>query len=213
MLYVYQRDKIKKEPAASLLVCFVLGMVATVPAIVLESAGGFLSEFFGVGVLTQQALMAFGVVALSEEGSKYFFLRRYAFRLKSFDEPFDGIVYAVFIGMGFATLENIIYIMNGNMNTALWRMFTAVPAHATFAVMMGHYSGLAKLRSPQPAFLGTGLLMAVLFHGAYDYFLFIGNTSLLFVGAWISLLVALWLSFRAIRMHRTYMRQAMEQKF
>jgi protease PrsW len=153
------------------------------------------------------------VVALSEEGSKYIFLKRYAFRLKSFDEPFDGIVYAVFIGMGFATLENVLYVMNGDVNTAVWRMFTAVPAHATFGVMMGHYSGLAKLRSPQPVFLGMGLLMAVLFHGAYDYFLFIGSRNLIFIFAWVSLLVALWLSFRAIRIHRQYMRDALSQKF
>ena len=211
MLYIYERDKITKEPPASLFVCFVLGMVATVPAIVFETLGAFLLEFFHVGYHLQQALFAFGVVALSEEYSKYFFLKRYAFRLKSFDEPFDGIVYAVFIGMGFATLENVLYVMNGDWNTAVWRMFTAVPAHGTFAVMMGHYSGLAKLRSPQPVLLSTGLLLAILFHGAYDYFLFIGSESLIFIGAWVSLLVALWLSFRAIKIHRRYMRDALSQ--
>lgn len=209
MLYIYERDKIKKEPPASLAICFVLGMVATVPAILLESIGGYITEFLNTGFLTQQAIQAFVVVALSEEGSKYFFLKRYAYRLKSFDEPFDGIVYAVFIGMGFATLENVLYVMNGDMSTAMWRMFTAVPAHGTFAVIMGHYSGLAKLRSPQTAYLSLGLGLAVLFHGAYDYFLFISNRNLLFVGAWISLLFALWLSFRAIRLHRSYMDKAL----
>src|SRR5687767_10652678 len=99
--------------------------------------------------------------------------------------------------MGFATLENLLYVLDGDVSTAMWRMFTAVPAHGTFGVLMGHYAGLAKLRSPQTVRLGTGLTLAIIFHGAYDYFLFIGNTSLLFMGAWISLVVALWLSFKA----------------
>ena len=208
MLYIYERDKIEKEPPATLAVCFVLGMLATVPAILLESLGGFFAEFVR-GYHAQQAFMAYGVVALSEEGSKFFFLTRYAYKLRSFDEPFDGIVYAVFISMGFATLENVLYVMNGDMSTAMWRMFTAVPAHATFGVMMGHYAGLAKIRSPQIAKLGTGLLLAVFFHGTYDYFLFIGQQSLIFIGAFVSLLVGLWLSFKAIRMHREHMRTLM----
>lgn len=205
MLYIYERDKISKEPPATLAVCFVLGMVATVPAILFESLGGYVSEFIP-GYHAQQLFYAYGIVALSEEGSKFFFLKRYAFRLRSFDEPFDGIVYAVFISMGFATLENVLYVVNGDVSTAMWRMFTAVPAHATFGVLMGHYSGLAKLRSPQAAKLGAGLLMAVLFHGTYDYFLFIGQESLIFLGAFASLVVGGWLSFKAIRMHREHMR-------
>lgn len=211
MLYIYERDKIEKEPPATLAVCFILGMVATVPAILLESLGGFLLEAIP-GFHTQQLVYAYGVVALSEEGSKFFMLKRYAFRLKSFDEPFDGIVYAVFISMGFATLENVLYVINGDVSTAMWRMFTAVPAHATFGILMGHYSGMAKLRSPQGARLGAGLIMAILFHGTYDYFLFIGSESLLFVGAFVSLAVGLWLSIKAIRMHRHHMKSIISSR-
>lgn len=197
LLYVYYKDRFSREPASALFICFILGMVAILPAWLLESGGDWLLHHLTLPF--SRAWYAFGVVAVSEEGSKYFFLRRYAYKLKSFDEPFDGIVYSVFIGMGFATLENILYVMTGGMGTALWRMFTAVPAHATFAVLMGHYAGLAKLRSPSETLLRTGLLLAVLFHGAYDYFLFLGNQNLLFLGAFVSLIVGVWLSFKAIR--------------
>ena len=83
------------------------------------------------------------MVALTEE-AKFIALRYYAFRNKNFNEPFDGIIYAVYISMGFAFV-NILYVSQGGMQVAILRTFTAVPAHAMFAVMMGYYAGLASL--------------------------------------------------------------------
>lgn len=92
----------------------------------------------------QQFIKAFFVVALIEEFSKYIFVRFYSQPKKYFNEPFDGIVYAVMVSMGFAAIENIAYVSQGGMGTAIVRAFTAVPAHATFAVLMGYFMGLAK---------------------------------------------------------------------
>ncbi len=78
--------------------------------------------------------------------------------------------------MGFAFVENILYVSQGGMQVAILRTFTAVPAHAMFAVMMGYYAGLAKFAaddSERNRLLARGLFMAIVFHGAYDYFIFI----------------------------------------
>ena len=69
------------------------------------------------------AVYSYLIVALSEEGSKFLMLRLIPYRRKAFDDPFDGIVYAVMVSMGFATLENIGYVMQHGMGTGLLRMF------------------------------------------------------------------------------------------
>src|SRR5436853_481905 len=81
-------------------------------------------------------LLAFVVIGFSEEGCKYIMLRFYADRNKAFNEPFDGIIYSVMVSMGFATLENIGYVLNYGFQTGLVRMFLSVPSHAAFAVLM-----------------------------------------------------------------------------
>jgi RsiW-degrading membrane proteinase PrsW (M82 family) len=115
-------------------------------------------------------LHSFGIVALSEEGIKWLCLIAYPFFRSFFNEPMDGILYAVLIGMGFATMENIAYANQFGITTTVMRGFTAVPAHGAFAVIMGYYAGKAKF---DPArrwrLLLRGLLVAVLVHGAYDF--------------------------------------------
>lgn len=80
----------------------------------------------------QQFVKAFFVVALIEEFSKYIIVRYYNQPRKWFNEPFDGIIYAVMVSMGFAAFENILYVLQGGFEVALLRAFTAIPAHATF---------------------------------------------------------------------------------
>ncbi len=140
--FVYTRDLYDREPAGMLAFSFLLGIVSVVPAIVGSLLGGHFFDVSENPAIT--AAYAFGVVALSEEAAKFLFLRYVVFRHPAFDEPYDGIVYAVMIGMGFATFENILYVADGGLETAFLRMFTAVPAHAVFGVAMGYWVGLAK---------------------------------------------------------------------
>jgi RsiW-degrading membrane proteinase PrsW (M82 family) len=145
-------------------------------------------------------------VALVEEFSKYIFVRGILYRNPNFNEPFDGIVYSVMVGMGFATLENVMYVEDGGWSVAVLRMFTAVPAHAAFAVLMGYYLGLAKFVHHKSHYGWYGLLIASIFHGAYDYFWFIGQVNGVWAGIWIgaivSLVVGVMLSKRAIKIHQ-----------
>ena len=116
----------------------------------------------------------------------------------------DGIVYAVVIGMGFAILENILYVSQLGMSVAFYRMFTAVPAHAAFGVIMGYHVGLAKFhkdkyKSIQLMF--KGLLYAAFVHGAYDFFLFSENTLGLAILAFVILIVSIHMSRKLIKLH------------
>jgi RsiW-degrading membrane proteinase PrsW (M82 family) len=150
---------------------------------------------------------AFFKVALVEEFSKFLFVRLILFPNKNFNEPFDGIVYAVMVSMGFAALENIVYVFQYGYQTGILRMFTAVPAHATFGILMGFFLGKAKFSHTRKMFYTlTALLTATFFHGAYDYFWFIAQVKGIWAGIWmcaiLSLVIGLFLSRIAIRLHQ-----------
>lgn len=204
MLYIYARDKYDREPIGLLLLCFIAGVLSAWPAVLLSSTAiSMLDQLLPIDSTPYNMLKAFAAVAFSEEFSKFFMMMLVAWRSKHFNEPFDGIVYAVMVSMGFATFENILYTYEYGINTALVRMFTAVPAHATFAILMGYYIGKAKfMKVGAPFFLTMGVFWAVMFHGSYDYFLFeIVNYPMAFVGAIVSLLVGIRLSKKALNLH------------
>ena len=177
---------------------FFFGVLSILPAIILETYG---MKWLGpVDSVSKAAFEAFIVVGFSEELAKYLFLRLYVYNSKHFDEPYDGIVYAVMISLGFAALENILYVMQGGVSTAIARMFTAVPAHTTFAVLMGFWMGKAKMEN-KPYLNWVGLAAAVFFHGAYDFFLLQELFDGQVVGALLSLIIAIVLSRRAMKIH------------
>jgi ribosomal protein S18 acetylase RimI-like enzyme len=211
-IYIFYRDVHDREPALNLVISFIWGMLSTIPAALLESTTKDITDKSLAGI----ALTSFILIALVEEGSKFLALRYYGFNRRSFDEPLDGIVYGIMVSMGFATLENIVYVIEFGVSTALMRIFTAVPAHATFGVIMGYYVGKAKF-DPQhrKKLLFRGLLGATLAHGFYDSFLFLNENKwihryisettsglLFFAGAIASLAVSLIFSLRLVRLHR-----------
>jgi RsiW-degrading membrane proteinase PrsW (M82 family)/ribosomal protein S18 acetylase RimI-like enzyme len=212
-LFIFHRDAYNREPKRNLLFSFFLGACSIITAIIIEG----LFKNIPSKTISGTAVSAFLVVALTEELGKFIVLRYYAYTRKSFDEPLDGIVYGVMISMGFATLENLLYVskyagLGQGYQIAFLRMFTAVPAHATFGVLMGYYVGRAKFDAVnRNRLLLTGLFWAVLFHGAYDYCLFLQglpaikeyiSDGFLFAGALISFIIAIRLSLKHIKMHR-----------
>jgi RsiW-degrading membrane proteinase PrsW (M82 family) len=187
--YIIHKDRFNKEPLKLVLAAFLFGAFSIFPATIGSSLGG--SFIVKDGNIINTALFAFLVVALSEEFAKFFFLRYILFKRKEFNEPLDGIVYAVMIGMGFAAFENIFYVAQGGYRIGLLRMLTAIPAHAVFAVVMGYHVGLAKFDlTHKNELLRKGLVFPVLLHGTYDFLLMqniIPALSLLaFVGLWQS---------------------------
>lgn len=212
-LFIFHRDAYNREPKLNLFVSFFLGAVIVLPVAYTE----LYFNQFPDQTISGVAISAFLVVALTEELGKFIILRFYAYSKKSFDEPLDGIVYGVMIGMGFATLENILYVQKFGIQTGFLRMFLSVPAHATFGVLMGYHAGKAKFDKPNSnRLLFLGLFWAVLFHGIYDFFLFLqGNPYikdyisdlLLFIGAIASFVIAIRLSLKHIKKHRILSQQ------
>ncbi|MBI2429442.1 MAG: PrsW family intramembrane metalloprotease [Ignavibacteriales bacterium] len=196
-LYVYLRDKYEKEPLALLLKSFFAGFFIIVPAALIEM--WFKQTFVLSGSIASIALNNFIFIGLTEELCKFICLYLVAYPKPDFNEPFDGITYAVMVSMGFATSENILYVMDGGLHVAVMRIFTAVPAHASFSILMGYFVGLAKFKKHDRIYLLLGLVAATLFHGAYDFFLSINNIELIAFGALISLVVGIRLSFKAMR--------------
>ncbi|BDS15500.1 PrsW family intramembrane metalloprotease [Aureispira anguillae] len=206
VLYIYWRDRHYKEPIWYLTVCFVFGMLSTYPAIKMEEFGiRDLGIFNTVGDPFMTFTFTFAVVAFSEEFVKYIFLRYYIFPKEEFDEPMDGIVYSVMISMGFATLENILYIVvrttdfDVAFQIGLLRMITAVPAHAIFAILMGYFVGLAKFsENRKDFFLLLGLVSAILLHGTYDFFIFMQMKEFLI---WFTLIFGALCSWIFLKRH------------
>ena len=223
ILYVYRKDSYDREPKKYLLVSFLLGMLSTGMAIVLQlAARAIFGNTNGFSPVPFYAFYAFIIVAGSEEGCKFAMVKWYAYPKKNFDEPFDGIVYSVMVAMGFATIENIGYVQQHGLSTAILRMFLTVPAHAAFGTIMGYYVGLAKFNQEKSTgYLVKGLLLAMFFHGAFDFFLFLQDSirvreyvseGLLFAGALVSFYVAVRLSLRSIRLHRELSRIDFEKR-
>ncbi len=200
-VYIYLKDHHEREPVGLLIRSFFFG-VLSVFLVLLISHGLGMFITIDEASLSDQAIHAFLIVALVEEFSKFVFVRGILYNNLNFNEPFDGIVYAVMVSMGFATFENILYAFSGGMEVAIVRMFTAVPAHATFAILMGFYLGKAKFEHKKSHYAFHALGVATLLHGAYDYFLFISFVPGIVLGALASLVLGIWLSKKAIRIHQ-----------
>lgn len=200
-LYIYWKDKHEREPLGLLVKSFFFGVISTLITLLISWPISRLVPLDPTSV-TQQAVHAFLLVALIEEFSKFIFVRWVLYPNKNFNEPFDGIVYSVTVSLGFAGLENILYVMDGGVETAVLRMFTAVPAHASFGVLMGYFLGKAKFEHKKGHYAIYALAVATLFHGAYDYFWFISYVPGIWIGAVISLIIGIVLSRRAIHIHQ-----------
>jgi len=139
-----------------------------------------------------------------EEGFKFAALYFLIWRSRNFNEPVDGIVYAVFISLGFAGVENVLYVFNpqlGGMSTALMRAVVSVPAHGLFGIIMGYHFAIARFE-PQNKSLRIFLAFFApwLAHGVYNTILLSGYTYYLVV--FVPFLLMLWHSgLKKIRMH------------
>lgn len=203
-IYVYLKDKHEREPIGLLLLSFFYGGLSALLTLLISwplTAHVKMVE----SSISDQFIKAFFIVALVEETSKFLFVRFVLYYNKNFNEPFDGIVYALLVSMGFATLENILYTFQYGIGTGILRMFTAVPAHATFGILMGYFLGKAKFshhRMKSLYYAALALAVATLFHGAYDYFWFINFVPGVWMGAILSLIIGIWLSGTAIKLHQ-----------
>lgn len=197
--YIYIRDIREPEPSGLLVLTLLYGATA----FFISRGIGFLLHNFiytdDSGAM-QQLISAFVFVGLLGEGFKFLFLRGITFYYKSFNQPFDGIVYSIMMGMGYAAAENILYVINGDLDTTILRITTAAPANAVFAVIIGYFLGEAKLtKSKMFLYSLLALLLAAFAHGYYDYFMQMMNVKGLWMQAGISLVIVVVLTQMAFK--------------
>lgn len=192
LFYVYLRDKYEREPIGLLLLSLLAGGLITMPVIFIE----VLLQKVGAGFQSSSARTiwyAFVVAGGTEEIFKFMALFILIWANRNFNEKFDGIVYAVFISLGFALVENIAYVIIGGVEVGLVRALTAVPAHALFGVVMGYYIGLARfMEGERTIYIVRALLWPIILHGFYDYCLMSGMPLLMLL--FIPFIIYLWIS-------------------
>ena len=198
---IFWVDKYEREAVVPLVVCFGLGALATWPAVQVE-----IITFQQLGPHRHQAwatfLLAFAAISCNEELWKAVVLMVAAFPYRFFNEPLDGVVYAVLVAMGFATMENILYAYRFGFDTIIVRAFTAVPAHLVFAVVIGYFAGLAKFNPQRRSLLlAQGFGLAMLLHGAYDVLIIQRWSDWLLVLATLSLYLSLFFCSRLVQIH------------
>ncbi|OGO77581.1 MAG: hypothetical protein A2Y23_11495 [Clostridiales bacterium GWB2_37_7] len=190
LYYFYLRDKYEKEPRQMLFKAFALGSFAVAPVVFFELRLNIFDlaekDLLGAGYT------AFIVAGLVEEGFKFFIFWIFVWKNKNFNEMYDGIVYSVFISLGFATTENIGYVLLSGFHTAFVRSITAVPAHALFGVAMGYYFGKAKFtnQSKSIRYLTLAFFIPIVLHGVYDFILFAQSVKLMLL--FIPYMLYLW---------------------
>lgn len=205
-IYVFKKDRVEKEPIGLLVSLLFLGCVICFPASKVEGLlFDLIDKIFtpyavqqdGVGYLSESSFKIYNAckyfigVALVEEGFKFLALFWVTRKNKNFNSLFDGLIYAVFVSLGFAALENVLYVMEYGWFNALVRAVMSVPGHMFFAVLMGYYYSMwhmyEKAGSKERALKRDGLLdqntkefsgkmqlflsllIPTLAHGLYDY--------------------------------------------
>ena len=176
LIRIEKADRLEKESPRLLASLVLFGIIATAIAEILEMIGiTVLDTIFEEETVLYDVLLYFGVVAFAEEGAKYVLLKRRTWKNPEFNCLFDGVVYSVFVSLGFALWENIGYVASFGLSVALIRAVTAVPGHACFGVFMGAWYGMAKQREGMADFAGSkklrvgALLVPALLHGLYDF--------------------------------------------
>lgn len=205
MVYVYKHDKIEKEPFRLLLVLFMFGALSCIPAGLLEDFfSGILDSMNLQDTQTYYIIMCFGIVACSEEGLKLFFLKRKTWKCPDFNYTFDGLLYSVCVSLGFAGLENIMYVLDYGFGVVISRGLLSVPGHCTFAIFMGLFYSRAKFYSACGNKIRAGankllsFVVPVLLHGYYDYCLMMPSDTLIYC-FFVFVVIVDIISFRVVK--------------
>ncbi|TJY44370.1 intramembrane metalloprotease PrsW [Cohnella pontilimi] len=192
LAYFYWKDRYDAEPLPMVAKLFLTGVLIVLPAMILQRG---LTLWLGESPFVFSFVISSGV----EELLKFFVLYHMIFNHTEFDEPYDGIVYATAVSLGFATLENVLYsfLQPVSFGSLMIRALLPVPGHALFGVFMGYSMGRAKFSTGRQVryHLGLALLLPVLWHGLYDYMMVSVPTGWIWVA--VPFMFVLW--FRGIR--------------
>ncbi|MEO0019168.1 MAG: PrsW family glutamic-type intramembrane protease [candidate division WOR-3 bacterium] len=210
LLFFYFRDRYKKEPLWPIFLAFILGAFILLPASATANLVQRLTGwYYRKPDLLTIFLGSFFIAGLIEEGWKFFVVRLYCYNRPEFDEPYDGIMYSTAVALGFATIENILYVFSpsllGGLRTGILRAFLAVPSHAFYGVLMGYFLGeakFAKTTAEENLFALIGLGLAIVAHGIYDFLVIALPYRPLLTGSLIVFSFLVWIVFFEASRHQ-----------
>ena len=185
IIWIYKKDKYDKENICVLLKYFILGILISFLAIIIEKF--LLKETIFRGD-TKLIYTSFIVAGVTEEALKCMILVLLATKEKNYNEKLDGIIYSIFLSLGFATIENILYISYEKVYSlyeiALTRAVISIPAHIMFAITMGYYISKYKFEKNEVKRrqnLILSFLIPILIHGTFDFILMIEYRGIIIV--------------------------------
>ncbi|WP_082235981.1 glutamic-type intramembrane protease PrsW [Halobacillus massiliensis] len=205
MTFIYLSKKIELEPLPLIIRMFLIGALLVFPIMFIQHAIEIENLF------PARLLKSFLQVALLEEFFKWFFLLFVAYRHAAFDHHYDGIIYGVSISLGFATVENIIYLFANGIEIALIRALFPVSSHALFGILMGYYLGKAKF-SPnnKKISLALALVIPLALHSLYAYFV----VTAIWLYVLIPFMIILWIvGMRKIDLANRHHEKILEQSY
>lgn len=177
IIWIYFKDRYEKEPIKSLIKFFFLGIAVSIVSIIIESLLMKINVWNGY---SYYIYISFIVAGLTEEGLKAVVLIPFLLKEKNFNEKLDGIIYSIFLSLGFATVENIIYVFYESsaqvIQIGITRGLISIPAHIMFATTMGYYISKYKFsveKLKKREYLIMSILMPILLHGIFDFILMI----------------------------------------
>ncbi|WP_078546034.1 glutamic-type intramembrane protease PrsW [Litchfieldia alkalitelluris] len=194
--YFYLKDRYDSEPISMVFRVFIFGAILVFPLM-------FIQYVFQVeGLFVTQFSRAFIATSLLEEFFKWFILMYIVYQHIQFDEPYDGIVYGASVSLGFATFENILYLLAHGVEFAIGRALLPVSSHGLFGVIMGYYLGKGKfaLKDNRMKWICLSILVPFLLHGTYDYILLTQERWIFFMLPFM--LFLWWLGLRKVRIAR-----------
>ncbi len=196
LCYFYLKDRYDTEPISMVFRVFIFGSILVFPIMFVQ----YVLEV--EGIFTSVLLRAFIATSLLEEFFKWFVLIYIVYQHIDFDEPYDGIVYGASVSLGFATVENILYLLANGVQFALGRALLPVSSHALFGVIMGYYLGKGKFatRNHRTKWIVISLIFPFLLHGTYDFILLTQEQWVFYM---LPFMVFLWwFGLRKVKMAR-----------
>lgn len=184
LLFFEKQDKGPKEPLKLKWKVFKYGILMTIVAGAIElNLDWVFAQIIPSGIL-YIAVSAFITAALIEEAAKYYVVKKIVYNNKNFDEVMDGVYYTIIASLGFAALENILYVVEGGFDIAIIRALLSVPGHALFSGIMGYYIGKARFlpgKSSPRSLIAKGYIFAVVYHGLFNFLLMTESVLILLV--------------------------------
>ena len=201
-LYIYKKDSVK-EPKSLLIGLFASGFFATIIVTVLNVLMYLLIPDFYISEDSSNysGLQLFGLIffeiALVEEFCKWIMIRLIGYNNKDFDQLYDIIVYSVFVSLGFAAIENLLYVLPQGLSIGIYRGIFSIPGHAAFGIFMGYFLGLAKIyekrdKSLYILYLISSVLVPTCFHAVYNFCLMKGE--ILYLVIFLGFIIILYIS-------------------